>query len=185
MPAVGYMLYVAPIATGVDPGLEIRRLVAAAEHPSVDSAKQLRNQGLARQLVELDPQLERGAIDLEAVAAADSELRPGQIAQMGREINLGFPGVQISIGDDWASFEVATWAELAQPANVARVTRLVEIVCARTGWVCVGEYDEIFATPRLAVESATATAKGWGEAVHRQASRRERTRRVRRWLRRS
>ena len=185
MPAVGYMLYVAPIAAGVDPGLEIRRLVVAAEHPKVDSAKQLRNQEIARELVELEPHLERGAIDVEAVAAADPELKPGQIAQLGREINLGFPGVQISIGDDWASFEVATWPELAEPANVARLTRLVEIVCARTGWVCVGEYNEVFATPRLAVESATATAKGWGKAVRRQVNRRERRRRIRRWLRRS
>ncbi|MDA0170524.1 hypothetical protein OJ998_15600 [Solirubrobacter taibaiensis] len=182
---MGYMLYVAPIAAGVDPGLEIRRLVAAAEHPQVDSAKQLRNQELARQLVELEPRLERDAIDVEAVAAADPELRPGQIAQLGREINLGIPGVQISIGDDWASFEVATWPELAEPTNVARLTGLVEIACARTGWVCVGEHDEVFATPRLAVESATATAKAWGHAVRRQVNKRERRRPVRRWLRRS
>jgi hypothetical protein len=38
-------------------------------------------------------------------------------------------------------------ADLAQPANVERLTRLVEVVCARTGWVCVGEYDECSPLP--------------------------------------
>jgi hypothetical protein len=180
------MLYVAPIPVAVDPGHEIRRLVAAAEQPLVDrSTKQPHIEELAQQLLELEPQLERDVIDVDAVAAANPELTVRQIDLITREINLGWPGIQISIGDDWASFEVATWPTLAEPANVERLTRIVELVCDRTGWVCVGEHDELFDTPRLAVESATATAKGWGEAVRRQARRRDGTQRIWRWLRRT
>jgi hypothetical protein len=162
---MGYVLWVR------ERGSSAAELVAAAEARAADPVREARKGRLVARLTALEPQLHVFPTDEGALAEALPELSAGAVAHLARSVDLdGWPGVQINLGDDWVTVEIATWPQMAAPEMVERITRVIEAVCDETRWVCVdAERDIAHDEPRTAVEVATGTAVRWGDAVRESA----------------
>ena len=77
----------------------------------------------------------------------------------------GWPGIQIEVADEWVTLEIATCPELAEQDLVARLARLINAVCADTGWACVYGETGVTADAGGCVHDAARASARWGEQV--------------------
>lgn len=131
--AMGYVLAVHPLIEGLGPSDSLSRLVAEAERSPGDSARGAVRQRLAASLVAAEPMLEpfrRGSEVTEEIP----ELSSVQNRLLARSLSShGLPGIQVELGDEWATLEIATWPQLADPIMVERTSRLLTVIARRQG----------------------------------------------------
>jgi hypothetical protein len=163
--AMGYTLRLLDTGSAEPPAEVLGALVATAENRAADPEKEARKERIVARLVALEPDLKRFPKKDAALRAALPDLSSGQIDMLARAVELtGWPGVQISLDDDWVTIEVATWPELNQPDVAERLVRVCDSIVEETGWSVVDE-NSTMASPRESVQKALATAAEWGRRV--------------------